>query len=70
MICVHFPFSISHRLSKADQRRLAAHVTQVVPISEEEALPIVDSALDTLYEAWHNNMDPGDITPPPYTLSR
>ncbi|XP_063871346.1 uncharacterized protein LOC135106353 isoform X1 [Scylla paramamosain] len=60
--------SISHRLSKADQRRLAAHVTQVVPITEDEALPIIDSALDILYEAWHNNIDPGDMPPPPHTV--
>ncbi|XP_045126142.1 uncharacterized protein LOC123513208 isoform X2 [Portunus trituberculatus] len=60
--------SISHRLSKADQRRLAAHVTQVVPITEEEALPIINSALDILYEAWRNNVDPGDIPPPPHTV--
>ncbi|XP_050693552.1 titin homolog isoform X2 [Eriocheir sinensis] len=59
--------SISHRLSKADQRKLAAHITQVVPITEEEALPIIDSALDTLYEAWQNSIDPGDIPPPPHT---
>lgn len=59
--------SISHRLSKADQRKLAAHITQVVPITEEEALPIIDSALDTLYESWQNNVDPGDIPPPPHT---
>ncbi|KAG0724067.1 Centrosome-associated protein 350 [Chionoecetes opilio] len=59
--------SVSHRLSKADQRRLAAHVTQLVPITEEEALPIIDSALDVLSEAWQNNIDPGDISPPPHT---
>lgn len=65
MLC---SYSISHRLSKADQRKLAAHITQVVPITEEEALPIIDSALDTLYEAWQNSVDPGDIPPPPHTI--
>lgn len=67
LMSVLWTCSISHRLSKADQRKLAAHITQVVPISEEEALPIIDNAIDGLYEAWENNIDPGDIPPPPHT---
>ncbi|KAK4301047.1 hypothetical protein Pmani_026783 [Petrolisthes manimaculis] len=57
--------STSHRLSKADQRKLESHVNQVVPFSQEEALPIVHEALACLYEAWEKRMDPSLVEPPP-----
>ncbi|KAK3874747.1 hypothetical protein Pcinc_020344 [Petrolisthes cinctipes] len=57
--------STSHRLSKADQRKLESHVSQVVPFSQEEALPIVHDALACLYEAWEKRIDPSLVEPPP-----
>ncbi|XP_071522908.1 uncharacterized protein [Panulirus ornatus] len=55
--------SASHRLSKADQRKLAAESFCGVPNSQKEVMHIISDAFTHLYEAWERGLDPSTIEP-------
>ena len=56
--------SMPHRLSKADLRKLASEIFHVVPSSQEEAMPIVEESIESLYRALESGMDPSALEPP------
>lgn len=63
MLILFVNFSVPHRLSKADLRRIASDIVNVVP-SKEELISAVKSNCTLIYAEWQKGRNPAAVQYP------